>query len=96
MSTATYVIGATAELTVKFTNAAGVAADPATIALKITEPDGAEIDKIKADMTNPVVGTWIYNHPVTKAGRHFTHWDAGGLEAATQPDFYGLRKTGKA
>lgn len=94
MTTATAVVGGSKRLTFTFTDVNGDPADPSSIALTIREPDGIEVAKTDADMTNPATGTWIYDHEVTKEGRHFIHVDGdGAVDAADQPEFYALRKT---
>ncbi|HEX9768434.1 MAG TPA: hypothetical protein VGA50_04585 [Kiloniellales bacterium] len=97
MTTATATVGSSKRLTFTFTDIAGDPAEPTSIALTIREPDGVEIAKTDADMTHavtsPVNGTYTYDHPVAKEGRHFVHVDAdGAVEAASQSEFYAFRK----
>jgi hypothetical protein len=93
MPTETAFVGASKRLTFTFTDVAGAPADPTSIALTILEPDGVTISKTEADMANPALGTWTYDHSVAKAGRHGVRCDAdGAVEAAVQPEFYAMTK----
>lgn len=97
MATDTAVVGATKRLTFTFTDVNDDAADPTSITLTIRQPDGTEVSKSEADMTggnSPVDGIWYYDFAVTQEGRHHAHCDGdGAVEAATQIEFYALRKT---
>ncbi|MCH8196451.1 MAG: hypothetical protein IH904_00070 [Proteobacteria bacterium] len=95
MVTETFDIGDAVEITGKFTDLAGAAADPDTITVKVREPDGTLTTKTDADpeVTSSTVGTWVYNFTITQAGRHAVRWEGTGTVTAAGPsEFYARAK----
>ena len=94
MTTESVYVGSSKDLDFTFKDRAGALANPTTIALTIREPDGVEISKTQADMTNPTnPGVWRYVFAVTKEGRHHATADGdGAVEAVAQVEFHALRK----
>jgi len=93
MTTSTAEIGASKDLSFTFTDRAGTLTNPDAIALDIREPDGVLVSKTKADMAQVSTGVWRYVYPVSKAGRHWFHADAGtNVEAAGGGEFYAMPK----
>lgn len=94
MTTAAVTVGSSKDLDFTFKDRDGVLKNPDSIALTIRQPDGTEITKTEADMTNiSNPGVWRYVFAVTQEGRHHVTADGdGAVEAAVQIEFYALRK----
>lgn len=75
-------INTTYEIEASFEDTAGSPIDPENITLTITEPDGSVVSKVKADLTNPTVGTWQFRHKLTQSGTYVYSWFA---EVTTPP-----------
>ncbi len=94
MTTKTTYVGASKDLDFTFKDRAAVLTNPTTIALTIRQPNGVEIAKTQADMTEVSTGLWRYIFAVTQEGRHFATADGDiAVDAVAQIEFYALRKT---
>lgn len=92
MTTSARRVGDHIELDFTFRDRSGALADPSAIALVIREPDGTEIAKTHADMTNVSTGLWRYVHAIAKEGRHVAEANGDGIEAVGTVEFYARRK----
>ena len=84
-------LGATKTLFVDFKNAAGQAANPGTVTLRVTDPAGGLISETIA----PTVTTGRYEHGYVTAlpGRHFVTWiGTAPVPAVVQHEFHVLRR----
>lgn len=80
-----YPVQSIAHLTVMFASSTGAAADPTTVTLTVTQPDGA-VQIHAADVVRDGVGAYHFDLAVTEAGEWRYRWQgAGALVAASPP-----------
>lgn len=78
-----YEIGAEVTVRCEFTNAAGAAADPTAVTLKVKNPDGTVTTYTTDDLTNDQVGRWEYSIDVADSGRYaYKFTGTGAVKAA--------------
>ena len=92
MRTESLHIGATKRVIGTFFDFAGAPADPATITLKIKEPDDVVVTKTHpADVTQDSTGVYHFDFATTKPGRHVVRWiGTGAVAAVDEIEFYCL------
>lgn len=94
MTTTAYDIGDVKRCQCTFTNLAGTATNPTTVALTIREPDGVETAVAQGSMTNSGTGVWHYDYTISKAGRHVERWVGTGTVAVAEAAEFWARKKG--
>lgn len=90
-----YDIGDTVRLTAAFTNAAGTAADPATVTLQIKDPSG-NVDNYTyagATVTKSATGSYYYDLSVDEPGTWFFRWKGTGAVATAEEGSFDVRES---
>ena len=84
MSNITYGIGDVAQLSVTFTNLAGVPTDPSTVTLTVNDPTGAQVIYSGGSITHISTGNYTYNLSLTLTGVYVYQWTGTGAVQTTQ------------
>lgn len=78
-----YYVGSLVQLSVLFTNVAGVPSDPTTVTVVVTAPDGTQVTY--SSPTHTGTGTYTQNVPSTQVGSYNYEWFGTGAIVAVQP-----------
>ena len=76
---------------VDFTNAAGTAANPSTVTLKVENPDGTQTTYAQGSLSNPSTGRWEKAVTVDKPGRWWFRFEGTGSIQLAQEDYVQVR-----
>lgn len=90
MAINSYDIGDTVRLTAGFSNAAGALADPATVALTVTKPDGTLL--AGTTPTNTSTGLYGYDLVPDMAGLWRYRWVSTGDPATAEEGVFFVRR----
>ena len=70
----------------------GTPVDPDFASITVREPDGLLTKFLKADMTNPTIGTWLITWTFRKSGRHVFTFETAGNVGKTDEYFVQVRR----